>query len=529
MATPSNNGGGYDYHFVKQPLDIFVCKICHLPSQDPHLTMCCGHTFCKSCLNNAKEAIAIFPQRGRCRGVCPMCRTEDFNTVPNKQICREVMSLHIFCTNKEKGCKWQGEINNISLHLKNDDGCQFETVKCFNVCGLEMQRRYMSSHVETKCPEHIIECQYCQLKRKRRIIAGEHTQQCPKRPLPCPNASYGCTKVNIPRENLYKHRRVCEYENVKCSNKCGKEMQRRYLLDHVETNCRRRRVSCQYCHYSFEHWYLELSHIKVCRKFPLPCLNHCGTKDILREDMEKHIKMCPLEIVQCTNECGKEVQRKDLAGHLQNECPRRLHYCQYCNIEGEYQLITVVHITECDMVPLTCPNQCDIGTVRRGDMDQHRKICPLETVDCEYYKVGCKAKMLRKDVEKHSEDNMKEHLLLTTKKLNETEDELREKVHTLEIAIQEIINSKAMQQSESDQVALWPSHLQLASNLVASSPDEHVTPVTVRMSNYTQNKLQKKKWCSPPFYSHETGYKMCLSVYANGAKMKVPTCLCFYV
>ena len=52
MATPSDNGGGrsaggYDYRFVKQPLEMFVCKICHSPSRDPHLSMCSEHTFCK--------------------------------------------------------------------------------------------------------------------------------------------------------------------------------------------------------------------------------------------------------------------------------------------------------------------------------------------------------------------------------------------------------------------------------------------------------------------------------------------------
>ena len=135
----------------------------------------------------------------------------------------------------------------------------------------------MTSHVEAKCLEYIIECQYCKLKRKRRIIAGEHIQRCPnKRPLPCPNAPYGCTEVNIPQKTISKHRKVCEYENIQCKNKCGKEMQWRYLLDHVETECRHRRVLCQYCHYSFEHWYLEQSHMKVCSKFPLPCPNNCA-------------------------------------------------------------------------------------------------------------------------------------------------------------------------------------------------------------------------------------------------------------
>ena len=53
--------------------------------------MCCGHTFCKSCLDNAREVIGIFPQwdhLGVCN-VCPMCHAEDFNTVPNKKIAMQ--------------------------------------------------------------------------------------------------------------------------------------------------------------------------------------------------------------------------------------------------------------------------------------------------------------------------------------------------------------------------------------------------------------------------------------------------------
>ena len=102
-------------------------------------------------------------------------------------------------------------------------------------------------------------------------------------------------------------------------------------------------------------------------------------------------------------------------------------------------------------------------------------------------------------------------------------------MHTLEIAMQQIINSTAMQQCESDQVSLWLSHLQLSSSLLANTPGEHMTPVIVKMSNYAQNKLEKTRWFSPPFYSHKKGYKLCLSVYANGNTDEgthMSVCLC---
>ena len=518
MTTPVT-AGGYDYQFVNKPLDMFLCKICHLPSRNPHLSLCCGHIFCKSCLDNAKDAIASFPYHYNVRNaqyVCPMCRSIEFTTVPNKQICREVRSLQIFCTNKEKGCTWQGEVNSICNHLlsEHNDGCQFETVKCFNACGIKLQRQHLTSHVETKCPYQIIECQYCELRRQRRFIIGKHIEECPRFPLPCPN---GCGINNIPRKDTDKHRAVCLHEIVQCRNFCRKKMQRQYLTNHLENECPRRKVTCQHCCSLIEYQYIESPHKEQCHKFPLPCPNDCGILEIPREDVSQHREICPLEIIQCTNKCGNEIQRQRLDSHLEGHCPRRKICCQYCNIEGEHQFISGDHMIVCDKFPLICPNECNIGTVCRGDLDEHREVCPLETIDCEYCKVGCKAKMLRKDLEKHCDESMKKHLLLTTKKLTSTEDELdrfRERVHTLETAMQQIINGKSM--SQHDRLALWPCHLQLANSIIANTPGEHVTPVIMKVSNFTGLKLQKKKWFSPPFYTHEKGYKMCVSVYPNG-------------
>ena len=45
----------------------------------------------------------------------------------------------MICTNKERGCEWQGKLNDINNHLGNSDGCQFEDVKCANECGKRLQ------------------------------------------------------------------------------------------------------------------------------------------------------------------------------------------------------------------------------------------------------------------------------------------------------------------------------------------------------------------------------------------------------
>ena len=117
--------GGYDHKFVGSPHDRFVCKICDLPCRDPHLTVCCGHNLCKSCLDNVKKATEV----------CPVCRDGQFFTVPNKQADREIRSLYVMCTNNERGCEWQGEVNDTNNHLLNDNGCRYMVVNCPNDCG----------------------------------------------------------------------------------------------------------------------------------------------------------------------------------------------------------------------------------------------------------------------------------------------------------------------------------------------------------------------------------------------------------
>ena len=54
ILMPTNGKGGYDYSLVDTPPDELVCKICHHPSREPHLSVCCGQTFCKMCLEDAK-------------------------------------------------------------------------------------------------------------------------------------------------------------------------------------------------------------------------------------------------------------------------------------------------------------------------------------------------------------------------------------------------------------------------------------------------------------------------------------------
>ena len=51
---------------------------------------------------------------------------------------------------------------------------------------------------------------------------------------------------------------------------------------------------------------------------------------------------------------------------------------------------------------------------------------------------------------------------------------------------------------------------------VESLSEPGVLPTERTMTNFEQYKIDSDEWYSPPFYTHPQGYKMCLSVVANG-------------
>ena len=220
-APPNGNGGGYEYEFVKTPSDTLICTICFLPSRKPHLSVCCGHTFCTSCLEGSKKF----------SNICPMCHSEELTAIFNKQADRVIRNLHVFCTNKKQGCEWQGEINDITNHLGN---CLFQVVHCPNDCGRSLQRQYLTSHVKTECPHRTVSCQYCNDVGEYQFIEGQHKEECPKFPVQCSNE---CEIESIHRDEVEEHREVCPLEIIQCDYHvvgCDVKMARKDMNTHKQ-------------------------------------------------------------------------------------------------------------------------------------------------------------------------------------------------------------------------------------------------------------------------------------------------------
>jgi len=131
-------------------------------------------------------------------------------TFTNKLSDREIRKLEVYCSNKSDGCEWTGELNDIEAHVKR---CEFEDIPCPNGCNMRLQRQFFEVHTEFECPNCEAYCQLCYMVGKKYFIEGQHMDECPKLPLPCPNS---CQDKLILREGMAGHRAICPLEHVKC-------------------------------------------------------------------------------------------------------------------------------------------------------------------------------------------------------------------------------------------------------------------------------------------------------------------------
>jgi TNF receptor-associated factor 4 len=131
------------------------------------------------------------------------------------------------------------------------------------------------------------------------------------------------------------------------------------------------------------------------------------------------------------------------------------------------------------MVEVPCPNSgCEIPT-QRSSLSIHRQECPFENVPCRYTIIGCKKKVLRKDIAEHEADT-ELHLQLAIDTIHR-----RQEINT------QLENSLARLQSRE-------------------------MPMKYKLTEYNRLKTVDTEVYSPPFYTSPEGYKMCISVLANG-------------
>ena len=212
--------GGYDCEFVEKPPKVVQsdCPVCLQTIREPYQADCCGYAFCRVCIERVKAA----------KKPCPCCKAKKFDKFEDKRLKRTLYEFKVYCTNKEKGCKWIGELSQLDKHLNSNpsqekqlEGCQFTQVKCLH-CSELIQRSGIQLHQNKQCSKRPFSCQYCKDF----------------------DSNYEDVTTN--------HWPECDYYPVQCTNKCGKITKRQYHKAHISDDCPLTVIDCDFSHVGCE-------------------------------------------------------------------------------------------------------------------------------------------------------------------------------------------------------------------------------------------------------------------------------------
>ncbi|XP_065911436.1 TNF receptor-associated factor 3-like [Dysidea avara] len=324
------------------------------------------------------------------------------------------------------------------------------------------------------------------------------------------------------------------------------------------------RVACPYCRHQDYHVFSDTKTDRCVLELKVYCPNKIQGCTWVGElhDLEKHLNDvasedsdggCLFVEVQCRYLCGKTIQRRSLLDHIQSECELRRVNCKYCGLSDSYKFITSTHLNSCPNYSLQCPNKCNNGNFRVNEISKHLNECPRARVNCTFAKVGCNRIIRREQIPVHMRDDIEQHVTLnkstilcilkdletikeqsaetasklekTTKELEATKLELlktKEQLKHKEQEIAEIRQNIDMfwvtqfelkEQVKDIEYNTWPLHI--VSTTIGNSNKE-VIPLVIKMDKFESQTNCKARWTSPPFYTQQPGYRMCLSIMPSG-------------
>eukprot|EP00118_Oscarella_pearsei_P017447 m.172853 g.172853 ORF g.172853 m.172853 type:complete len:347 (+) comp39087_c0_seq5:29-1069(+) len=142
--------GGYDAEFV-EPLDKDLeCPVCMSALKEPVLTSC-GHNFCCICAEKLTKY-------GKFQ--CPLDNQEcqERDVFRDRKVERKVLSLLVYCSRKDQGCSWKGELRDIEGHIGERGNCSYAELSCpFSEvgCTAKLKRTGIEMHLNNEQVAHL--------------------------------------------------------------------------------------------------------------------------------------------------------------------------------------------------------------------------------------------------------------------------------------------------------------------------------------------------------------------------------------
>ena len=119
----------------------------------------------------------------------------------------------------------------------------------------------------------------------------------------------------------------CQYEPVSCTLGCGGKVVREYLEHHKQNTCVLRPKTCEHCQWLGTHKSMN-THYTECQKYPIPCPNNCGKKNMPVQEVEGHLRKCPEQDIECSYGnfgCKDVLKRKTSDDHCEHSIDTHMH------------------------------------------------------------------------------------------------------------------------------------------------------------------------------------------------------------
>ncbi len=194
---------GYKCEFRDNIPDYLYCNKCILVAREVVITSCCGESFCQACVADSQEQEMS----------CPVCGETEFMAFKQVKNERQIRSLHVYCSMKERGCVWSGTLDQLDSHLDPHlDNCQYVDTKCPLNCLQTIPKNKVDQHVAQECTKRPHVCQHCGFKATYEEVVDTHLPECKYVALQCPNMC----GVSCEREVMEDHMKICRLEEVEC-------------------------------------------------------------------------------------------------------------------------------------------------------------------------------------------------------------------------------------------------------------------------------------------------------------------------
>ena len=514
---------GYTCEFVERPPKAFQCDcpICLLVLRDPHQITCCGDSFCGACVKRVQAD-------NKC---CPTCNAIDYAVFPDKRLKRSLNDFRVYCSNKEEGCEWAGELRELDRHLnlqppseKQFVGCLFSEVDC-SFCSHPFQRRYVQTHQSEDCPSRPYTCQHCnEYSAAFEDVTTKHWPLCAFFPLSCPNS---CEMV-LQRRELENHvEKDCLLTPIDCDFSlvgCKARLARKDMPSHVSRDLSAHMSLLQMYVAAHPGDTVTLMPLLVgsVQKLVIDNESLRNENSVLKKSVSAHQKS--LERLTHTGTLPFIITMPDFAQHKLDDDEwfsppfyTHTHGYKMClkvfangygNAKGRCVSVFNFLMQGDYDDELEWPYACtiDIHLVNQLQDQNHHKGSLRFEYSTDF--IGLKRVTGRHRAERAC-GGRNEFIALTALGLSHEEntqylkdDKLHFKITKCSISNYSAVTSKKVSVIESIVEAIEPKIC--------------VPPIEYTLHAFEHLKSTNCCWFSPPFYSHQQGYRLCLGVYSNG-------------